>query len=110
MRMNIDLEECVQCHVALPSNVLRHSDICYACTVKNNVKNNILYPEDKVNHPLHYQSDKIECIDVIEAFNLGFNLGNTIKYVLRSGRKGHLVEDLQKAKWYLEREIENLKD
>jgi Protein of unknwon function (DUF3310) len=66
--------------------------------------------DEKVNHPSHYQGKGIECIDVIEAFKLSFNLGNTIKYVLRAGKKGDLVEDLEKAKWYLQREINRKKD
>jgi len=62
---------------------------------------------DKVNHPPHYQSSTIEVIEVIEAFGLGFNLGNAIKYILRAGKKNLLVEDLEKAVWYLKREIES---
>lgn len=62
---------------------------------------------DAVNHPPHYQSGGIEAIDVIEAFDLGFCLGNTVKYVLRAGRKGDATEDLKKARWYLDREIAN---
>lgn len=61
---------------------------------------------DNVNHPQHYKGKSIECIQVIEAFDLGFNLGNTIKYVLRAGKKGNRLEDLKKAAWYLNREIE----
>lgn len=60
---------------------------------------------DPVDHPPHYKSGGIEAIDVIEAFDLGFCLGNTVKYVLRAGRKGDAVTDLKKARWYLEREI-----
>jgi Protein of unknwon function (DUF3310) len=65
-------------------------------------------PVDLVNHPPHYQSNGMEAIEVIEAFGLGFNLGNAVKYVLRSGRKGDTKEDLAKAAWYLQREIERL--
>jgi hypothetical protein len=62
---------------------------------------------DMVNHPPHYKAaNGMECIDVIEAFELGFNLGNTVKYVLRAGSKGDRMEDLKKARWYLDREIE----
>jgi hypothetical protein len=61
---------------------------------------------DRVNHPRHYQANGIESIDVIEAFGLGFHLGNVVKYVLRSDRKGKRTEDLKKAAWYLQREIE----
>lgn len=60
---------------------------------------------EKVNHPAYYQGSKIEVIEVIEEFNLGFNLGNCIKYILRAGKKESRLQDLEKAKWYLEREI-----
>lgn len=60
-----------------------------------------------VNHPDHYQADGLEAIDVIEAFKLNFHLGNAIKYILRADKKGDKVENLEKAIWYLEREIEN---
>lgn len=59
---------------------------------------------DMVNHPQHYQHG-IEPIDYIESHNLNFNLGNVIKYVSRAPYKEAELEDLQKAKWYLEREI-----
>lgn len=63
--------------------------------------------EDMVNHPQHYLGNGVEVIDVIEAFNLNFHLGNTIKYILRAGHKGSRSEDLRKALWYLNREISN---
>ena len=63
---------------------------------------------DPVNNPPHYKSGGIEVIDVIEAFELGYRLGNVIKYVLRAGRKGDALEDLEKAAWYLDREIYKL--
>ncbi|MBS1960721.1 MAG: DUF3310 domain-containing protein [Bdellovibrionales bacterium] len=64
---------------------------------------------DVVNHPSHYTDGKIEVIEYIEDKKLGFNLGNTIKYISRAGKKNpdKEIEDLQKAKWYLEREINN---
>lgn len=65
--------------------------------------------KEAVNHPEHYQSKNLEVIDVIESFELNFSLGNVIKYILRAGKKHNRIEDLQKAKWYLEREIERLK-
>lgn len=62
---------------------------------------------DMVNHPPHYKSESgLESIDVIEAFGLGFHLGNAVKYILRCEKKGAAVEDLKKARWYLDREIE----
>ena len=60
---------------------------------------------DMVNSPKHYQSNGIEVIDIIENFELNFNLGNTVKYVLRAGKKGNKKEDLEKAVWYLKREL-----
>lgn len=65
----------------------------------------------KVNHPDHYQGNNYEVIEIIEDFNLNFNLGNVIKYILRSDKKGNRIEDLKKAYWYLGREItENFPD
>ena len=65
--------------------------------------------KDMVNHPNHYQGQKFEVIDIIEDYQLGFHLGNVLKYILRAGRKSDRVEDLRKAVWYLEREIANEK-
>ena len=62
-----------------------------------------------VEHPSYYQG-KIEVIDFIEDKELGFNLGNSIKYIARAGKKNpeKLLEDLKKARWYLDREIKNM--
>ncbi|MBY0394563.1 MAG: DUF3310 domain-containing protein [Novosphingobium sp.] len=62
-----------------------------------------------VDHPAHYggADNPYEAIKVIEAWGLGFNLGNAAKYIARSDRKGAPIEDLEKARWYLDREIEN---
>lgn len=68
-----------------------------------------------VNHPPHYNQlpaccdkcgDVIECIEVVEQMN--FNLGNAVKYIWRAGAKGDKVQDLQKAAWYIQREIERV--
>lgn len=64
--------------------------------------------EEQVNHPSHYQQG-IEPIEVIESWDLNFNLGNVIKYTLRAPYKENMIQDLEKAKWYLEREIIRLK-
>jgi len=65
---------------------------------------------DMVNNPPHYKNsilpNGIECCDVIEHFNT--NLGTAIKYIWRAGRKGSATEDLEKAKWYLQRQIDLL--
>jgi hypothetical protein len=64
---------------------------------------------ETINHPQHYGGDTVyEAIKVIEAWGLGFCLGNTIKYICRSGKKGSTVEDLKKAAWYLNREIQRI--
>lgn len=55
--------------------------------------------------PNHYKQ-KVQPIDLIEAFDLNFNLGNVVKYVSRAGRKGEALEDLEKAFYYLKRELE----
>ena len=60
---------------------------------------------DLVNHPPHYTTGGFETIDFIEAKKLNYNLGNAIKYITRADHKGTRLQDLQKAKWYLEREI-----
>ena len=65
-------------------------------------------PHDVVNHPPHYQGKKFESIDIIEDFELGFHLGNAIKYILRASKKGNKIQDLKKAIWYLERECVNV--
>jgi len=67
---------------------------------------------DNVNHPPHYSDGKIEVIDFIEDKKLGFHLGNAVKYIARAGKKDpeKTVEDLEKAKWYLIRHIQKLKD
>lgn len=68
----------------------------------------------KVNNPTYYggKDNPYEAIKVIEAWGLGFCLGNVVKYVSRAGKKDPLKykEDLEKAKWYLEREIANIPD
>lgn len=64
---------------------------------------------DPVNHPNHYGGgdNPYEAIKVIEAWELGFHLGNTVKYISRAGKKGDALEDLRKAAFYLQREIKN---
>ena len=68
---------------------------------------------EHIDHPTHYggAEDTYEAIKVIEAWGLDFCLGNTLKYISRAGKKNpdKTIEDLEKAKWYLERKITNLK-
>ncbi len=61
---------------------------------------------DLVNHPAHYKVGGIETIDFIEAKALGYHLGNAVKYITRADHKGNRLQDLQKAKWYIDRAIE----
>jgi hypothetical protein len=62
-------------------------------------------PADPVNHPAHYKAGGIETIDFIEAKKLNYNLGNVVKYITRADLKGNRKQDLEKALWYLNREI-----
>lgn len=68
--------------------------------------------KEMVDHPKHYggKENPYEAIKVIEAWNLGFCLGNTVKYISRAGKKDNTLQDLEKALWYLEREVKKLKD
>jgi hypothetical protein len=64
---------------------------------------------DMINHPPHYKAHPsgIECIQITEHMN--FNLGNAVKYLWRCEEKGNPIQDLEKAKWYIQREIDRLK-
>jgi hypothetical protein len=78
------------------------------CVLASNYKTSA----SAVDHPNHYGGDTVyESIKVIEAWGLDFSLGNAVKYISRAGKKDStkLVEDLQKAAWYLNRAIENAK-
>ena len=68
--------------------------------------------KELVNHPNHYggKDSPYEAIKVIEAWNLGFCLGNTVMYISRAGKKDETIQELEKALWYLKREIKRLKD
>lgn len=64
---------------------------------------------ERVNHPAHYTAHPagVECIQITE--HMGFCLGNAVKYIWRADLKGNAIEDLEKAKWYIEREINKRK-
>lgn len=64
---------------------------------------------DMVNHPSYYNQGSYEVIDVIEDWGLCFHLGSAVKYIGRAGYKHNLVEDLEKACWYIRRKIELIK-
>jgi len=67
--------------------------------------------KESVLHPSHYggKDNPYEAIKVIEAWEVGFNLGNTLKYISRAGKKDNTIQDLEKALFYLDREITNRK-
>lgn len=67
-------------------------------------------PNDPINHPAHYTTGSIEVIDFIEDKRLGYHLGNVLKYIVRAGLKNPdtEIEDLKKARWYLDRRISEL--
>lgn len=90
---------CEVCHATDPD---RHAAWCTSQLLRPIV--------DMVNHPPHYKQGGIETIDVIEAWELGFCLGNAVKYISRAGKKNaaKTLEDLKKARWYLDREISRL--
>lgn len=68
-------------------------------------RNKVSEKKEMVNHPDHYNAHPsgVECIDVVE--HMSFNLGNAVKYIWRADEKGKALEDLEKAVWYLRREI-----
>lgn len=88
---------------------MMHGDYCDQLHDPTHGCNDNSRPVDMVNHPPHYKQGGIETIDVIEAWQLDFCLGNAVKYISRAGKKGDMVEDLEKAQWYLTRAIANRK-
>lgn len=86
---------------------------------KKRTIDDIIKENERVNHPSHYNQGKIEVIDYIEDQNLGFCLGNAIKYISRAGKKQDFegqkqklktIEDLEKAIWYIQRRIKEIND
>lgn len=94
-------EQCVSVH---PHIGTLHRSGALVWDANGDIVRSLSQP-DVVNHPSHYKSGGLESIDVIEAFELNFHLGNAAKYIHRAGRKGDAVEDLKKARWYIDREI-----
>lgn len=83
----------------------RKSKIIKAVTEMKQALDVVEIKADPVNHPPHYRAGGVETIDFIEAKDLNYRLGNVVKYVSRAGRKGDPLQDLEKAAWYLQREI-----
>ena len=65
---------------------------------------------EHVDHPDHYNQGKFEVIEVIEDWDLGFAAGNAVKYIARYRHKAKPVEDLKKARWYIDRLIQQLEE
>lgn len=80
----------------------------YKPTIKRVDEQGVRIEHDAVNHPSHYTRGKIEVIDFIEDQQLPYHLGNVIKYIARAGHKGDKLEDLKKARWYLDRYIKEV--
>ena len=93
----------------MDSEILIIHSFCYHVRTSITMsKSKALITHDKVNHPSHYinHPSGVECITITEHFN--FCIGNAIKYLWRSGLKQNEIEDLKKAIWYIEREINRL--
>jgi hypothetical protein len=78
--------------------------------IEFNIKEN--RKKEMVDHPNHYggEDNPYEAIKVIEDWDLGFNLGNAVKYIARADKKGNKLQDLEKSSWYINREIKKLKN
>ena len=90
------------------NNDVETSEACNAADADKQYGEGVKQTKEMVNHPSHYKGNKFEVIDIIEDYKLNFNLGNALKYLLRAGHKDDYVQDLKKAIWYLNREIETL--
>lgn len=119
MEKNGDILQCdcmdIDCNYC-PFSILNLND-SYICKERENEYNYNIAREyiscnciektqiDNVNSPKHYNIGKIEVIEVIEDWKLNFNLGNAIKYIARCEYKENKKQDLEKAKWYIKREL-----
>lgn len=94
------------------------AEVCHACACARDIARDaaeqarrradvIAATDDPVTSPAHYKTDAgMEAVDVMEAFNLGLHLGNAVKYILRAGKKDDYAQDLRKAIWWLQREVD----
>lgn len=96
--------ECLPKYSRVPKK--KEVDATLANIIANTLEEQVVeLKEDVINHPSHYTRGKIEVIDFIEDQQLPYHLGNVIKYIARAGYKGDKLEDLKKARWYLDRYI-----
>lgn len=102
---------CPECNAILSFPNLVEKFDCFICPECNkNISDYISnLKKDMVNHPPHYNAHPsgVECIDITEHMN--FCVGNAVKYLWRADLKGKSIEDLEKARWYLDREIQRRK-
>jgi len=111
MLMPLTALRCPGCKDSLRGSEIINSEVINSKVVEASPKDSVNSKEsDNVNHPSHYnQYEGLEVIDLTEQMN--FNRGNAVKYITRAGFKGgpmHEIEDLEKARWYLDREIARL--
>ena len=106
-------DSCVHCECSKsdnPISTVLYNGVTVSCLDYENEdlkEKKDLKEKEMVNHPSHY-TQGIEAIDYIESHKMNFNIGNVIKYVTRAKHKGTELQDLKKALWYLNREIERL--
>ena len=93
-------KKCIECFYNNKDNICINSELCRGY-------NQFKPKKEMINHPSHYNQG-IEAIDYIESHRMDFNIGNVIKYVTRAKHKGTELQDLKKALWYLQREINRL--
>lgn len=107
----VDIENCYFFYVDGRDRSFMYyvSDVCENVPLSQNgtdINSEKKEIKELVNHPSHYNKGKYEVIDVIEDWGLGFSLGNAIKYIARCEHKGNKKQDLEKAIFYLKRELE----
>lgn len=98
--------DCVELAKNIGKNEINPWWKCLDCNKSFILNETMCEKHHPVKNPKHYKGNKFEVIDIIEDFNLGFNLGNAIKYIMRAGKKDSKKQDLQKAIWYIQREID----
>lgn len=117
--MGTKFTSCKNCFYEAFGNNERPCEICdwssrfiakevFAGVPERRIADIIESTQDSVNSPKHYTHGNIEVIDAIEDWGLNFRLANVVKYVARAEHKNNKLQDLKKARWYLDREISKL--
>lgn len=108
-KADVVVQQCHECKLyGSIGGMLVHDGLTYC----NNCHDTVICisNEKNVSHPRHYNQGQFEVIDVIQDWGLGFSLGNTVKYIARAKFKGRYLEDLEKALFYLQYEIDKTKN